>query len=102
MSLTVTSNSEWPGRYFGTTGWSEKTRQAQIADHGPLFDRVLSFNEIPNLKFSIKLSFPQDYEMAKRGPDFEVKLIEGEEMLFDHSGVNIHITFSTPGKIQVF
>ena len=74
---------------------SEKTRQAQIEDHGPLFDRVLSFNEIPNLKFSIKLSFPEDYETAKRGPDFEIKLSEGGEMLTDH--MLIEISYSTEG-----
>ena len=95
MSLTLTSNSVWPGQYRGTTGWSEKTRQALIEDHGPLFDRVLSFNEIPNLKFSIKLSFPEDYETAKRGPDFEIKLIEGGEMLNDHNNIYIEISYST-------
>ena len=73
---------------------SEKTRQAQIGDHGPLFDRVLSLNEIPNLKFSIKLSFPEDYETAKRGPDFEIKLVEGGEMLNDHSYIQITISYS--------
>ena len=72
---------------------SEKTRQAQIGDHGPLFDRVLSFNEIPNLKFSIKLSFPEDYETAKRGPDFEIKLIEGGEMLNDYNNIYIEISY---------
>ena len=95
MSLTVTSTSVWPGHYRGTTGWSEKTRQAQIGDHGPLFDRDFSFNEIPILKFSIKLGFPEDYETAKRRPDFEVKLIEGGEMLNDHNRIYIEIGYAT-------
>ena len=100
MSLTVTSVSGWPGQYYGKTGWSEKTRQARFGEHGPLFDRVVSFNEIQNLKFSIKLSFPKDYEMAKRGPDFEIKLIEGGEMLNDYNSMTtltIHISYSTQG-----
>ena len=97
MSLTVTSASGWPGQYYGSTGWSEKTRQAQIGDHGPLFDRVLSLNEIPNLKFSIKLSFPEDYETAKRGPEFEIKLIEGGEMLNNDKYIYIEISYSTEG-----
>ena len=101
MSLTVTSASGWPGQYYGSTGWSEKTRQAQFGEHGPLFDRVVSFNEIQNLKFSIKLSFPKDYEMAKRGPDFEIKLIEGGEMLNDYNYVKINISYSNQGKHAV-
>ena len=101
MSLTLTSSSGWPGQYRGTTGWSEKTRQAQIEDHGPLFDRVLSLNEIPNLKFSIKLSFPEDYETAKRGPEFEIKLMEGGEMLNDHNHIYIEISYnSTEGTTR--
>ena len=95
MSLTLTSTSGWLGQYRGTTGWSEKTRQAQIGEHGPLFDRVLSFNEIPNLKLSIKLSFPEDYETAKRGPEFEIKLNEGGEMLNDHKNIYIEISYAT-------
>ena len=97
MSLTVTSASGWPGQYYGNTGWSEKTRQAQFGGDSPLFDRIVSFNEIQNLKFSIKLSFPKDYEMAIRGPDFEIKLIEGGEMLTDYNFVKIHISYSTQG-----
>ena len=97
MSLTITSASEWPGQYYGNTGWSEKTRRAQFGEHGPLFDRVVSLNEFQNLKFSIKLSFPKDYEMAKRGPDFEMKLIEGGEMLNDYNYVKICILYSTQG-----
>ena len=97
MSLTVTSASGWPGQYYGNTGWSEKTRQAQFGGDSPLFDRIVSFNEIQNLKFSIKLSFPKDYEMAIRGPDFEIKLIEGGEMLTDYNYVKIHISYSTQG-----
>ena len=80
---------------------SEKTRQAQIEDHGPLFDRILSFNEIPNLKFSIKLSFPEDYETAKRGPDFEIKLIEGGEMLNENNFIQIEISYSTEGTYDM-
>ena len=97
MSLTVTSASGWPGQYYGTTGWSEKTRQAQFGEHGPLFDRVVSFNEVQNLKFAIMLSFPTDYEMAKRGPDFEIKLIEGGEILNDYNYIKINISYSTQG-----
>ena len=97
MSLKVTSTSGWPGQYYGNTGWSEKTRQAQFGGVSPLFDRIVSFNEIQNLKFSIKLSFPKDYEMAIRGPDFEIKLIEGGEMLTDYNFVKIHISYSTQG-----
>jgi hypothetical protein len=97
MSLTVTSASGWPGQYYGKTGWSEKTRQARFGEHGPLFDRVVSFNEIQNLKFSIKLSFHEDYEIAKRGPDFEIKLIEGGEMLNDYDCITINILYSNQG-----
>ena len=95
MSLTLTSTSGWPGIYRGIVGWSEKTRQAQIGDHGPLFDRVFSFNEIPNLIFSIKLGIPEDYETAKRGPEFEIKLIEGGEMLNHHKNIYIEISYAT-------
>ena len=99
MSLKVKSASGWPGQYKGTTRWSEKTRQAQFGEHGPLFDRVVSINEIPNLKFSVKLCFPKDYDIAKRGPDFEIKLIEGGETLNDFSNVEIRISYSSHNNI---
>merc|ERR1712166_288260 len=36
--------------------------------------------------------------MAKRGPDFEIKLIEGGEMLNDYNYIKINVSYSTPDK----
>ena len=45
MSLIVMAGTPWPNEYEGTVKWSEKTRQAQFGEHGPLFDRFFSFED---------------------------------------------------------
>jgi hypothetical protein len=74
--------------------WSEKTPQS--GEHGLLFERVVSFEDIPNLEFSMKLSVPKDYEIAKQGPKFEIKAAKGGEILdVNHGGFTIEICFSS-------
>ena len=96
MSLLVTAGPPWPNEYQGTVKWSEKTRQAQFGEHGPLFDRVFSFEEIPNLKISVKLGIPKVYEIARKGPKIEIKVIKGGEILDNlNGGFTIEISFSS-------
>ena len=96
MSLIVTAGKPWPNEYQGTVKWSEKTHQAQIGEHGPLFDRIFSFEEIPNLQISVKLGIPKNYEKAKQGPTFEIKEIKGGEILDDlNGGFTVKIYYSS-------
>ena len=86
----------WPNEYEGTVKWSEKTRQAHFGEHGPLFDRVFSFEEIPNLEISVKLGIPKVYDKARKGPTIEIKVIKGGEILDDlNGGFTIEISFSS-------
>ena len=94
MSLKFMASESWRITYEGTMEWSEQT--GQFGDHGRLFERVVSFEDIPNLEFSMKLSVPKDYKIAKQGPKFEIKAIKGGEMLdVDHGGFTIEICFSS-------
>ena len=66
MSLIVMTGTPWPNEYEGTVKWSEKTRQAHFGEHGPLFDRVFSFEEISQiLRFLLSLVSPKF--MTKQG-----------------------------------
>ena len=86
----------WPNEYEGTVKWSEKTRQAHFGEHGPLFDRIFSFEEIPNLEISVKLAIPKVYDKARKGPTIEIKVIKGGEILDDlNGGFTIEISFSS-------
>ena len=90
------AGTPWPNEYEGTVKWSEKTRQAQFGEHGPLFDRVFSFEEIPNLKISVMLGIPKVYDKARKGPMVEIKVIKGGEILDDlNGGFTIEISFSS-------
>ena len=90
------AGTPWPNEYEGTVKWSEKTRQAQFGEHGPLFDRFFSFEEIPNLMISVMLGIPKVYDIARKGPTVEIKVIKGGEVLDDLNGVfTIEISFSS-------
>ena len=96
MSLIVRAGTPWPNEYEGTVKWSEKTRQAQFGEHGPLFDRFFSFEEIPNLMISVMLGIPKVYDIARKGPTVEIKVVKGGEILDDlNSGFSIKISFSS-------
>ena len=96
MSLTVTAGKPWPNEYQGTVKWSEKTHEAQFGEHGPLFDRIFTFEEIPNLQISVKLGIPKLYIKALEGPTVEIKVIKGGEILEDlNGGFTIEISFSS-------
>ena len=96
MSLTVTAGKPWPNEYQGTIKWSEKTHQAQFGEHGSLFDRIFSFEEIPNLEISVQLGIPKKYEKALEGPTVEIKVIKGGEILDNlNGGFTIKISFSS-------
>ena len=88
MSLTVTAGKPWPNEYQGTVKWSEKTHEAQFGEHGPLFDRIFTFEEIPNLQISVKLGIPKLYIKALEGPTVEINVIKGGEILADFKYFN--------------
>ena len=56
MSLKFMASESWRITYKGTLKWSGKT--PQFGEHGLLFERVVSFEDIPNLEFSMKLTMP--------------------------------------------
>ena len=96
MSLIVMAGKPWPNEYEGTVKWSENTRQARFGEHGPLFDRFFSFKEIPNLMISVMLGIPKVYDIARKGPTVEIKVVKGGEILDNlNGGFTIKISFSS-------
>ena len=61
MSLKFMASKSWRITYEGTMEWSEQT--GQFGDHGRLFERVVSFEDIPSLEFEQKQS--QEHHINK-------------------------------------
>ena len=72
--------------------WIENTRSGHWSQHGPLFDRIFRFEEIPSLKINAKLCFDQNYDSH---PIFEIKVIEGFDKLKDFESLHINLECSS-------